>query len=89
MAQVSVAKRKFTNDQGNEIDYNVIVITGVLNGREESFEKSLSRTEAMLVGMLLDSDEGIPVASSRKATDGEKVEVKRKKNAGLDLFSDD
>lgn len=90
MAQVSVEKRQFTNDQGSVVNYNVVCIQGVLNGKVETWEKSIGRTDAMLVGMLLDSDENVPVVESRKANEdeGERVNVTRKPNSGLDFLDD-
>lgn len=75
MGKVTVEKRNFTNDTGVIVPYNVICIRGTLNGKEESIEKSVSRTEAMLIGMLLESDEDLTITSGGKSQD---IEVTRK-----------
>lgn len=89
MARVAVEKRTFENDEGRIIPYNVIVIEGYLNGKLEKIEKSVTRVEAMMMGMLLESGE--VEVSARKATvdEGEKIEVSnRSKNESIEDLLD-
>lgn len=76
MGKVTIEKRQFENDKGALINYNVICVRGSLNGQEQKIEKAVSNTEAMLIGMLLDSDEDLSVATGGK---GEDVQVNRVK----------
>lgn len=88
MARVAVEKRTFENDEGRVIPYNVIVIEGYLNGKLEKIEKTVTRVEAMMIGMLLESGE--VEVNSRRATEqeGEKVEVNRNKNDRIESILD-
>lgn len=82
MAVVKVVHKEAVIDD-KPIKWNVLAITGYLGGDFQTLELKLSKTEAMLAGMLLNSDEEKPTVVTRKATEGEKVNVTVKKDDDL------
>jgi len=75
-AVVRVEKKSAEID-GKPITWNVLQIIGYLGGDFQTLELKMSKTEAMLAGMLLAADE--EVTSHRASKDeGSKIEVKRR-----------
>jgi len=85
MAVVKVEKKSAEID-GRPITWNVLSITGYLAGDFQTLEVKLDRTQAMLAGMLLASDENAPTVHS--GGKGEKIDVKRKSSTADDDMDD-
>lgn len=68
MANTQVIKKKFTNDSGESIPYNVLEISGYVNGLYQAIEVKISRAEALAIGMILASDDSAPVVDTRRST---------------------
>lgn len=83
MANTQVVKKKFINETGDTIPYNVLEITGYVNGLYQAIEVKLSRAEALAIGMILASDDSSPVVDTRKATreEAENITPVRKKDS--------
>jgi len=76
MAVVKVVKKESEID-GKPISWNVLSIVGYLAGDYQELEVKLDRTQAMLAGMLLESDETPGTVESRSADKGEKIEFNK------------
>lgn len=74
MAAVVKVVKKESEIDGKPISWNVLDITGYLAGNYQTLEIKLDRTQAMLAGMLLESDEAPGQSESRGATKDEKNE---------------
>lgn len=72
-AVVKVVKKESEID-GKPISWNVLSIVGYLAGDYQTLEVKLDRTQAMLAGMLLASDETPGESKARSANEDEKIE---------------
>lgn len=76
MAVIKVEKKNAEID-GKPITWNVLSITSYLAGDYQTLEVKLDRTQAMLAGMLLESDETAGTTESRSANKDEKAEFNK------------
>lgn len=67
MSDVQVVKMQFTTDSGEIRPYNVLRVSGSVNGLEQSLDIKLSKSEALAVGMILNSDEKLNVVKSQSS----------------------
>lgn len=78
MARVNVLEKTGEID-GKPIKWNVLQVTGSLDGLAHTLELKLSKTEAMLAKILLTSDENLEVTTpsySNGTVGTKKIEVK-------------
>lgn len=89
MATVKVITQQFTNDNGEQIPYKRLCITGYLGGEIQTLELKLSKSDLLLAELLLTSNEEKPTVDTRKATEDEQPSVTRNENNKLDLDAED
>jgi hypothetical protein len=75
MAVTKVLEKNSEID-GKPIKWQVLAITGYIGGDFQTLELKLTKTEAMLAGLLLNSSEELSVVNGGK---GEDVQVNRNK----------
>jgi hypothetical protein len=75
MAVTKVLNKKSEID-GKPIEWFVLAITGYISGDFQTLELKLTKTEAMLANLLLNSSEELSVVNGGK---GEDVQVNRNK----------
>lgn len=80
MAVVKVIEKNSEID-GRPITWNVLSITGFMQGDIQTLELKLSKTEAMLANLLLKSDENKPEVHTKA---GGNVEVTKTKDESLE-----
>lgn len=89
MPVIKVVKKNSEID-GKPIEWNVLAITGYLGGDYQTLELKLSKTEAMLANMLLETSDKAPETTSRPANSEEKDGfLKQQKNTDSLLDDED
>jgi hypothetical protein len=89
MALVKILKKSFKNDEGEPVNYERLAIIGTVGGEVHTLELKLENGDMLAAKMLLASEEKSEI-SSRKASEGESVDVKvksREDQLGDDLFT--
>lgn len=59
MATVKIIDKIFVNEEGREIPYKRLSVSGVINGEVNTLEIKVTSTEAMLMEMLLKGDQPV------------------------------
>lgn len=78
MADIKIVNRSFVNDNGDVVNFKRLLISGVVQGEVQTVELRVNKTEAMLVDMLLKSNE-----SEVKVTTSHQPYVSNKANDRL------